>query len=96
MAPELVQFHYEYNDRMIVRAYNLSKYPPIDGFEVTAIPTQFIFDATGAPFRPKELALGSSFELIGDAQGNHMLTRHVGVLTFGEMAKIYEDMTSGQ
>jgi hypothetical protein len=92
MAPELVKFHDVYGDRMIVVSYNLSHNPAVEGLAVSAIPTQYLFDATGAPFRPAQFALGGSFDLITDENGVHVLTRHIGVLPFEEMVAIFDDM----
>jgi len=94
MTPELVKFFEEYQDRILIRSYDLSSNPPIREFPVSSIPTQFIFDASGAPFRPTNFVLGGSYELLTDDDGTHILTRHVGLLTYDDMVAIYNDMAS--
>jgi len=94
MLPDLVKFHDEYNEeKMTVVSLNLGKNKSgANGFPVTAIPTQFIFDADGSPYRPKNFATGSSFELITDDVGEHTLTKHIGSLFYDDMVTIYEDI----
>ncbi|MCL2491349.1 MAG: hypothetical protein FWE87_01155 [Coriobacteriia bacterium] len=95
MRPELVQFFDEYQDMMVIRAFDLDRSPQTaEGFPIRAIPTQFFFDANGDPFRPTDLALGSTFELLTDDAGNHILTRHVGALDFDDLVAIYQDMAA--
>jgi hypothetical protein len=97
MLPDLVKFHDEHADKMTIRNVNLTKHRGGEGdFPVSAIPTQFFFNADGTPYRPKQFAIGGSFELIVDDAGNHILTKRVGSLSFDEMVLILDDLTAQQ
>jgi thioredoxin 1 len=93
MRPELVQFHDEYEDRMIVQSLNISKFRSgMEGFPVTLLPTQFIFNADGTPYLPKSFSASTMYELVVDENDNHILTKRVGLMTYDEMVAIYDDI----
>jgi thioredoxin 1 len=93
MRPELVQFHDEYEDRMIVQSLNISKFRSgMEGFPVTLLPTQFVFNADGTPYLPKGIAASLAYELVVDDTGSHIMTKHVGLMTYDEMVAVYNDI----
>jgi hypothetical protein len=95
MLPDLVRFNDDYEGKMTVRSLNLSKHQGGAGdFPVSAIPTQFFFNADGTPYRPHGFAIGNSFELVTDDAGEHILTKHVGSLFYDDLVALYEDIAS--
>ncbi|MCL2818488.1 MAG: hypothetical protein FWD41_01990 [Actinomycetia bacterium] len=95
MRPELVQFFEDYQQVITIRSFNLSSYPnAAEGFSVSAIPTQFFFNADGSPYVPRDLALGFPLELLTDAEGTHTLTRHVGALSYDDLVALHDDLVA--
>lgn len=97
MLPELVKFHEAYHDRMTIRMYDVWAHPEIaNGFPLEAIPTQFVFNADGTPYQPDPDTESNMFEIITDATGTPVLTRHVGVLTYEDMVALYQNITDAR
>ena len=84
-----------YGFEINVKYISLSAHPEVtDILPVQAIPTQYIFDADGNPWRPASFDLGATYELVTDDAGNHIFTRHVGLLTYDQLVAIATDLTA--
>jgi len=93
MLPDLVQFRDDYKEQMTVESFNLSTDPSAAGdLPVSMIPTQFIYNSDGTPYRPQTFTIGNSFELITNNAGDHILTKHVGSLFYEDLVSIYNDI----
>lgn len=73
----------------IVRYVDVWKYPEIaEIYQIELIPTQILFNSDGTPYKNENLEL----EYVKDENGNHIYTKHTGVLTESNMKKMIEEM----
>ncbi len=82
MKPVLEEANAEYQDIAIVKFYDVWKYPQTaQGFPMTVIPTQFFFDANGAPYVPSDPEAMGMIMYQDQDTGEHLFTAHEGALT---------------
>ncbi len=92
MHPYLVELNNEVQEKAIVKCMDVWKYPDLaNGYPVELIPTQFLFNSDGTPYNPTN-ADEMNIEIIKDENGNHTLTKHVGILTLFEMRQMLKEM----
>lgn len=94
MKPALKIVHRKMEGKAFVKYMDVWENQKLgDGFPIQVIPTQFFFEKDGSPLLAEKVAhLGISLEEIMDQDGNHILTRHVGILTENQMLQIFEVM----
>jgi thioredoxin 1 len=95
MAQELGKFYDEYSNLMTIRSLSLSNNSAgVGDFPVSVVPTQFFYNADGTPYMPRNFALTQGFELVKDASGNHIFTKHSGLLSYDVMVSVYDDIAN--
>ena len=95
MKPDLIAFYEESYGKVTVRYADVWADPSLTGgFPVSAVPTQFFFNADGTPFEPsQELQQKMRFSMyVRRDTDEHVLTAHVGILTKEQMKEIFREM----
>ena len=93
MAPVLKELNEELQGRAIIKFVDVWKYQALaEGYPISLIPTQVLFDAKGKPYQPKEddpmrMKMYSLRET-----GEHVFTTHEGGMTKEQMLRVLKEM----
>ncbi len=92
MAPVLEELNRDLRGRAIIKFVDVWKNPEYaQGYRISAIPTQFFFDANGKPFDPQS-PIGLRLYRYANEEGEHILTAHVGGMTKEQLLSVLEEM----
>ena len=93
MAPVLKKLNAEWQGKVIVKFFDVWKYPDAAGdFPLQVIPTQFFFDAQGNPYVPSDPeGMQMILYSLKDTQ-EHVYTAHQGGLTEQQIRAVFEEM----
>ena len=92
MKPNYQKLYQTYRGKAIIQYADVDEYPELaEIFPMQYIPTQTFFNKDGTPYAPqnaKELGLDFYY----DHDKNHVLTMHVGGLSFEQMEQMLKEM----
>ena len=93
MAPVLKELNETMRGKVIIKFVDVWKYQKLaEGYPVSVIPTQVLFDKKGQPFKPKNLE-GMKMELFNDKNsGLHAFTAHKGGMTKEQILAALKEM----
>lgn len=92
MAADFEKVHEETKGQAILKFLDVWKYPELaEGYPLNLIPAQLLINSDGTPYAPENAEeLGLEFYI--DENENHILTMHVGPLTYEEMKTMLKEM----
>lgn len=93
MAPVLEELNQELRGKAIVKFVDVWKYQNLaQGYPITVIPTQLLFDAKGNPYTPKD-AKAMQLNLYSSNDTNkHIFTTHEGGITKEQLLAMLKEM----
>jgi len=93
MAPVLEELNEELQGKAIVRFVDVWKYQSLaEGYPISVIPTQVLFDAKGNPYTPKD-ANAIALKMYSSKDTNeHAFTTHEGGVTKKELLAMLKEM----
>ena len=92
MAPDLRKVNNELQGKAIIKYVDAWKYTKIaEEYSIELIPTQIFFNSDGTPYVP-ENAEELGLEIVKDQNGNHIFTKHIGILTEKQMKSVLKEM----
>lgn len=93
MAPVLKELNEELRGKAIIRFVDVWKYQNFaEGYPISVIPTQVIFDAKGNPYTPKD-AKAIELNMYSSKDTNvHIFTTHQGGVTKEQLLAMLKEM----
>ncbi len=92
MKPEFKKLYKAYHGKAMIQYVDIDEFPEVaEDFPMQYIPTQTFFNKDGTPYAPKN-AKELGLEFYYDNNQEHVLTMHVGVLTFEQMEQMLKEM----
>ena len=92
MKPHFKKLYETYKGKAIIKYVDVDEQPKLSSeFPGQYIPTQAFFNKDGTPYVPQNFDK-NQFDYYYDDNKNHILTMHVGGLTFEQMEQMLKEM----
>ncbi|HBK68868.1 MAG TPA: thioredoxin [Firmicutes bacterium] len=93
MAPVLKELNEELQGKAIIKFVDVWKDQALaEGYPISLIPTQVLFDAKGKPYKPKEDEVMQMKLFSLRETGEHVFTTHEGGMTKEQMLSVLKEM----
>jgi thioredoxin 1 len=93
MAPVLEKLNEELRGKAIIRFVDVWKYPELEqGFPISVIPTQVLFNKDGKPYLPSDENAAGMLQYTSKETKEHIFTIHEGGITEETLLKILSEM----